>query len=179
MNEEILENQKKIVSKYIYAKDNSKPHLMKDIFYKDAILNMKLKTENISFPTESVGLGSITNVLVKEFNITYENVYSFCLLDSLKNDDKNLTCKWLVVMSSKENGTIKIGTGSYQWFFEKDNSYLVRKLIIDIEQMIILEEDSVFKIMNWIKELPYPWCDRKNILQNMPSFKELDSIKNI
>ncbi len=174
-----LEVQKKIVSKYIYAKDNNKPHMMKDIFTKNAILNMELETKNISFPSESMGLDSITNVLVKEFNKSYENVYSFCFLDSIKGDNEKLVCKWLVIMSSKENDTLRIGYGTYKWSFDKDKNFLIKQLVISIEEMVILEEKFIYEMMNWIGSIPYPWCNTKNVLQNMPSLELLKPIKNI
>lgn len=40
---------KDIVSKYIYAKDNNKPHLMKSVFTEVSKLDVKLKSQNISF----------------------------------------------------------------------------------------------------------------------------------
>jgi hypothetical protein len=80
-----LKIKKEKISQYLYAKDNNKPHLMKDVFVPNAKLDIRigeLKSNNISFPSQTISLCEITKVLINNFNKTYENVYTFCLDDT-------------------------------------------------------------------------------------------------
>ena len=166
-------NRNKITS-YIYAKDNNKPHLMKDVFTKFAKLDIKLNSNNISFPSETIGLEEITTVLVNDFNKTYENVYTLCLEDTFEEKENTIQCKWFVIMTDKTTKEIRVGYGLYLWHF--NNKHLVNKLNITIEKMIILETMYNNEIFNWIKQLPYPWCDNKIAYKNMPTINELSSL---
>ncbi len=91
---------------------------MQSIFSDSAVLEMNVKTENIAFPSKTKGLDLITDVLVKKFNETYENIYTFCLSDSIQ---QNIECRWLVGMTTKESGELRIGHGTYAWEFDKEN----------------------------------------------------------
>ncbi|WP_072682660.1 hypothetical protein [Arcobacter sp. LA11] len=162
------ENYKNKISKYIYAKDNNKPHLMKNIFTSSAKLDMKLKTENISFPSETLGLTSISKVLINDFNKTYENIYTICLTDSLVQDNKSVKCNWFVIMTEKENNMIRFGYGSYYWSFNSKDNDLVDYLNITIENMIILEKEFYFEIFDWFTKIPYPWADTKIVANTVP-----------
>ncbi len=96
-----IKNKKDTISKYICAKDKNKSNLLKDVFTSDAKLDMELKTQNISFPSTTIGLDDINEVLISKFNDTYENIYTFCINDSIQDIRNSLTCNWLVGMSEK------------------------------------------------------------------------------
>ena len=64
---------------YIRAKDENRPYLMERAFAENATLEMVVNSGTISFPPISIGLESISNVLVRRFAQTYENVHTFCL----------------------------------------------------------------------------------------------------
>ena len=68
MLEESLKDQENIINRYISAKDKNKPHLMKEAFTPSARLEMKVESKNISFPSSTIGLDAITDVLVSKFN---------------------------------------------------------------------------------------------------------------
>ena len=162
----ISKKHEKAIRSYIRAKDNNKPHLMGGLFEDSASLTMEVKTDKIAFPSETNGLCSITNVLVKDFNQKYDNVYTFCMTDSAINDENMTLCKWAVVMTDKENETIRIGFGDYKWTFDND---LVSQLTIVIEKMIVLEKDYSKEVFSWVDKLVYPWCDSINFLKEAPS----------
>lgn len=99
-----------IISMYIKAKDESKPHLMKSIFSENATLRMKVQTENISFPSDVTGLNEITETLIRDFNNSYENIYTICLSDTIEQREDVLNCRWLVGMTEKDSGLSRVTT---------------------------------------------------------------------
>jgi hypothetical protein len=92
------------VETYIRAKDQNRPYLMERAFAEIATLEMVVNTGTISFPPISNGLGSISDVLVRRFAQTYENVHTFCLAPPPHDDRNRYSCDWLVGMSEKEVG---------------------------------------------------------------------------
>ncbi len=168
-----------IVRNYIFAKDNNKPYLMKKAFTESANLEMVVKTENISFPSNAIGLDAITDILVRKFNQNYENVYTFCISDSIKEDKDELFCNWLVGMTEKEGGSIRVGCGGYNWHFDNSTTILADRLIITIEQMVVLEASFSAEIIDWVSKLPYPWCASAAMFKDMPNIEPLNSIQKI
>ena len=162
----ISKKHEKAIRSYIRAKDNNKSHLMGDLFEDSASLIMEVKTDKIAFPSQTNGLCSITNVLVKDFNQKYDNIYTFCMTDSAINDENMTLCKWAVVMTDKEKEIIRIGFGDYKWTFNND---LVSQLTIVIEKMIVLEKAYSKEVFSWVDKQDYPWCDSNNFLKEAPS----------
>ena len=174
MNEKELVNcYKKIVNNYIHAKDNNKPHLMQAAFVDSATLKMDVKTDKISFPAESVGLEAVTNVLVRDFSQRYENVYTFCVSDSLEGQKGVMSCKWLVGMSEKDSGDVRVGYGRYDWHFSDEGDHLANHLTITIEKMLVLTPEYTAPVMAWLGQLPYPFCHSDIIFENIPDIGEL------
>lgn len=170
-------DHEKIITHYIHAKDENRPHLMKNVFTNSATLEIVLKTESISFPSCTVGLHAISDVLVSKFNITYENIYTYCFIDSLKQHKNELSCSWLVTMSEKANGSVRVGYGQYNWHFDNEGVTLADRLIITIEKMVTLNSSFSDQIMDWLNTQPYPWCNSVSISQTMPEIEALDSIR--
>ena len=150
---------------------------MAKAFTESVTLNMVMKTESISFPSNTEGLDAITDVLVRNFGQTYENVYTYCLVDTAEYKDNELSCKWLVCMSEKESGNVRVGCGQYNWFFDGDNNARANKLAITIEQMLVLTPDLSSQVMNWVNTLSYPWCNTKKILETMPDIEPLSIVR--
>lgn len=166
-----------IVCKYICAKDQNRPHLMKEVFTSLASLEIEVKTKNISFPSNAVGLDEITDILIRNFSHTYENVYTICLADSLISDKNELSCHWLVSMTEKDGGNVRVGCGRYNWHFDDKREVLADHLTITIEQMVELTPELTSQILDWVSKLPYPWCDSEIILQTMPSIESLRPVR--
>jgi hypothetical protein len=103
------------VETYILAKDNNRPYLIEGAFTADATLAMLVNTGTISFPPISNGLQTISDVLVRRFAQSYENVHTFCLAQPPRNDQVNFSCDWLVGMSEKDSRTVRVGCGRYDW----------------------------------------------------------------
>lgn len=162
------------ISAYILAKDSNRPQLMKESFAEDCELEMVVKTDAISFPSSAKGLEEITRVLVTNFGDQYENVRTFCLSRPNLAYLPHFRCDWLVGMSAKQGGAVRVGCGRYNWYFSEDKR--VRKLGIDIEVMCVLPVESSEPIMHWLAALPYPWCSNIQARENIPAIEALRPI---
>ena len=101
------------VSTYFFAKDGNCPHLMRRAFADDAELEMVVKTDAISFPEAATGVDAIENILGRRFADDFENVYTFGLTRPTAANRHHFPCHWLVGMSAKKNGPIRVGCGRY------------------------------------------------------------------
>jgi hypothetical protein len=166
------------VSTYFYAKDCNRPFLMHLAFTEDVQLQMIVNTEAISFPNSTQGLAQVEEVLGRRFSNDFENVYTFCLARPTKANRHHFPCHWLVGMSAKNNGLIRVGSGRYDWYFTSDAKCLVKKLIITIDVMQIFPQQELDPIMSWITGLPYPWCTPEEALLRMPSIEGMAIVRD-
>ena len=157
---------------YIRAKDGNRPHLLDAAFTEDATLQMIVRTEAISFPASSVGREAIAETLVRRFNQAYENIYTLCIGSPPTANAEAFSCDWLVAMSEKQGGAVRIGCGRYDWSFSPVERR-VRALAITIEAMEILPSEALNPVLNWVSALPYPWCDRQVALAASPSLPQV------
>ena len=165
------------IRSYFHAKDENRPHLMAEAFAENASLRMVLKTASIRFPSTATGREAITEVLVRQFGRSYENVYSFCLQRPEPSSDPGcFDCDWLVAMSVKDSGEVRVGCGRYEWRFERETPFLVSHLGITIEAMQLLPPDALGPVMHWIGQLPYPWCSPHAVAASAPGHAELRPI---
>jgi hypothetical protein len=160
---------------YLRAKDGNRPHLLSQAFTDDALLEMNVKTGAISFPPVSRGRGAIADVLVRRFAQTYENVYTLCLAAAPKAHDSSLSCDWLVAMTEKESGAVRVGCGRYDWYFSPEAG-LAESLVITIETMQSLPSRDLDGVMAWISSLPYPWCAPTLALRYAPDISDLSPV---
>jgi len=164
------------VATYIQAKDENRPELMTGAFATDAILEMVVNTDAIAFPPFTQGVSSITDVLVTRFNEKVESVRTFCLAPQPKAEVAALSCAWLVGMSEKGSGTVRVGCGRYDWTFQAQKPHLAKHLKIAIEVMEILPAQHWVAVMEWLSKLPYPWCDSRVAARYAPNLKGLEPI---
>lgn len=179
----VLDSQagKAVISRYIFAKDYNRPHLMKQVFSPDAQLLMRVSSDSISFPPLTQGRDAIADILSRKFAATYDNVYTLCIDDSVRLDNHQLSCRWIVVMSHKEEQTCRLGYGSYQWDFstncDQTGLALVDKLCITIDAMSALATSAEEALFDWISQLPYPWCQRADLFIQPPKIAEIDQLQ--
>ena len=166
------------IASYIRAKDENRPCLMSLAFDQAATLVMVVKAGTISFPPMSQGLETITDVLVRRFGQTFENVRTLCLAAPPRAADTRFSCDWIVGMSEKEKRTVRVGCGRYDWSFRPHGPRLVEQLTITIEVMQALPPDSLLSIMNWLSRLPYPWCSIQTMIESMPPLDDLAPIRH-
>ena len=147
----------RVLRDYFHAKDENRPHLLARVFGADAVLQMDVRTDAISFPAVSTGLEQIADALVRRFGQSYENVYSF-YLERPAAGATDFACDWLVVMSEKASGNARVGCGRYDWRFAGQAPHLAQRLLITIEQMLVLPPERLGPVLDWAGGLPYPWC---------------------
>ncbi|MCP4621368.1 MAG: hypothetical protein GY844_33620 [Bradyrhizobium sp.] len=162
------------VRTYILAKDGNRPFLMRQAFAENAELEMVVKTDAISFPGTVKGLSELENTLVRRFGVESENVYTFCLSKPSEADRARFQCPWLVGMSSRTTGEIRVGCGRYDWQFDEQGK--VSKLVIVIDVMKVLPAGELGMTMRWLSALPYPWCSSSQALQSIPAHEGLAEI---
>lgn len=166
-----------LISTYIQAKDSNRPWFMTQAFSSDAILKMKVDTDNIDFPSEVLGLEAITETLVRNFACNNENVFTFCLQDTVKIQDERLDCDWVVFMTNKDTGEVRVGWGQYYWRFTSGDSCLVDKLVIKIQQMDILPPSHQEGIFSMIGNYPYPWINSEVLLSGLRPVEYFDDLR--
>ena len=165
----------RVLRTYFHAKDENRPHLMSAVFSRSARLEMVVKAGTISFPPASRGVAEITDVLVRRFAQTYENVYSFYLCDP-PPATPSFSCDWLVGMSDKANGAARVGCGRYDWSFEPAPACLADRLVITIEAMPVLAPAELPSVLAWLTALPYPWCAADSALASAPHLAALGPV---
>lgn len=165
------------IATYVRAKDHNRPHLMSSAFAGDAELTMDVKTDAISFPSRTSGCEAISRVLVQDFGRTYENVYTFCLAQRPSGLTERYSCDWLVGMSVKADGAVRLGCGRYDWHFQHAAPHLVAELRITIDAMDVSPSVLLAPVMNWLSGKPYPWCSPSTMLEGMPEHAELEAVR--
>ena len=166
-----------VVTAYILAKDGNRPFLMRRAFAEDAELEMVVKTDAISFPSSAMGLDAIEDILVRRFSFDYENVYTFCLSQPSLANRRHFACHWLVGMSARKDGQVRVGCGRYDWYFAPDKEYRVERLVVAIDVMKILPAADLAASMNWLSSLPYPWCAPAEAIRDVPAIEGFAEIK--
>ena len=179
MNRSSAINATEAISTYILAKDRNHPQLMKDAFVKDCELEMVVKTDAISFPSAVSGLEEITRVLVTNFGDQYQNVRTFCLSRPGSDYLPHFRCDWLVGMSARQGGAVRVGFGHYDWHFGSGDDRRVKKLAIDIEAMCVLPVQTSEPIRQWLAALPYPWCSNIQARESIPAIDALRPIARL
>jgi hypothetical protein len=165
------------VSTYFHAKDSNRPFLMRRAFTPNVELEMVVNTEGISFPSSASGLTAVEDVLSRRFANDMENVYTFCLSRPTDANRHHFPCHWLVGMSSKNNGPIRVGSGRYDWYFTPNEHCLVYRLIITIDVMQIFPASSIDTIMDWLTDLAYPWSTPEDVMRSMPKIDGMAQVE--
>jgi hypothetical protein len=165
------------VSTYILAKDGNRPFLTRRAFAEDAELEMVVNTDAISFPSSAKGVTAIEDSIVRRFGLDYENVYTFCLSQPPPANRRHFPCYWLVGMSARSNGQIRIGCGRYDWYFKLGHECHVERLVIAIDVMKVFPACELAASMDWLSRLPYPWCMADEAVRTLPAINGLAEIE--
>lgn len=171
----IDQNPDQVLRTYFRAKDGNRPHLIDSVFCVDAVLEMHVNTDDIYFPAITQGRAAIADVLVGKFARTYENIYSF-YLERPTSATTQFSCDWLVGMSEKDGGHVRLGCGRYDWRFEKGPPHLASRLIITIAAMEILSPEELDATLGWLRRLSYPWSSAAEIFASAPPNPALDPV---
>ena len=141
---------------YFRAKDENRPHLLVDVFAGDARLEVLDRSGQIGFPGVTIGREGIADVLVRRFNQSYENIYSFYLARPVPTATA-FACDWLVGMTEKATMKVRVGCGRYEWTFQGSPDACVTRLVITIEQMVVLAPTCTRNVLDALGGLDYPW----------------------
>ena len=147
----------RVLRDYFHAKDENRPHLLHGVFAHDARLEIHNRSAEIHFPSLTRGIEAIADVLVRRFNQTYENIYSFYMARP-SADTTEYSCDWLVGMTEKESKSVRVGCGRYVWTFQGDDSCIATRLVITIDQMLVLPPETAKEVRAWLLGLSYPWA---------------------
>ena len=101
---------------------------------------------------------------MRKFGQTYDNVYTFYL--SRPPADTRLPdyhCDWLVGMTEKATGNVRVGCGRYDWEFQPD-PYRAKRLTITIETMVTLPPGDASAVFGWLLALDYPWTSAARVV---------------
>ena len=169
---------KQQIKRYIKAKDQNRPHLLRDVFTVDATLEMKVDSENISFPATTLGCEAIADVLVRQFSGKFENVYTLCTTDSITVQESQLMCNWYVFMTDKSDGRLRIGYGVYYWTFD-NSSELVKHLTIKIDAMQIFDEEESSKLFAALNQLDDSWLTHQQLMLLLDKFSRYEAITEV
>lgn len=174
---EAMQTPADAIANYIHAKDGNRPHLLDGAFTGTAVLNVLVKSGTLTFPAQSSGREAIAEVLVRRVGQTFENVYTLCLATPPTGRARAFACDWLVGMSEKASGVVRVGCGRYEWQFQDAEPCLAEALRITIEHMEVLPATMLEPVMQWLSSLPYPWCPARAAARSAPTeLAQLDQI---
>lgn len=168
-------NTSRAIEQYILGKDSNRPHLLRQAFEPQASVEMVVNTDAISFPSTLEGLPAIAKVLSSDFNRQYENIYTVYIGEPPAAGSAEHHCKWLVGMSVKETGEVRVGCGEYHWQFGP-HSGLVQHLTIRIEHMLVAAAEDLLPVMDWLQGLGYPWCQAHQAVASAPTLERLAAV---
>ena len=149
-----------LLERYVEAKDFTRPALMPEIYWPDAVLTYTIATDTIDFPARTEGIEAITRTLITDFALRFRDCRTYYVCDGPPGDTQAMAVlPWLVVMQEVGVGQLRIGRGLYRWTFASDAaaSKRVSAMHIHIDRM-----DRVADADGAIREavqsvLPYPW----------------------
>jgi hypothetical protein len=153
-----------VLRSYFHAKDENRPHLLDRVLCEDAVLEVRNSTSSIVFPAVTTGREAIASVLVRSFGQTYENVYSLHLARP-DGQTSLFECGWLVAMTAKTSGNVRLGCGRYTWEFAAASPNLARRLVITIDEMQVLQPSFAPGVFDALAEFVYPWCSLAQVTE--------------
>lgn len=160
---------------YFHAKDENRPHLLEDVFTSSAEVFIRNQSANISFPAVTKGRSAIAEILVRSFALSYENIYSF-YLGRPTLVVREFACPWLVGMSERSSGHVRVGSGTYDWAFDPYSAHMASRLVITIEAMQVLPLTESEGVFAWLRGLNYPWSTPEAALHGIPANELLSPI---
>ena len=160
---------------YFHAKDENRPWLLQEVFAEDARLQVSNKAMNIAFPAVTHGREAIADVLVRRFNQTYENIYSFYMARP-PVEATEFCCDWLVAMTEKDSRSVRVGCGRYEWELQGSSPYLANHLHISIEAMQLLPPAQFEAVFTWVRLLNYPWSSAAESAKLAPRIELLADV---
>lgn len=151
---------RRLLERYVAAKDGNRPHLMEEIYAPDAVLTYSIATDSISFPPRTVGLEAITRTLVVEFGQRFTRCRTYYIVDELPSSDASIQfIPWLVLMREEARFCARVGRGFYSWTFDRIGAgpLRVKAMHIHIDRMDLVDDPHGQLLASLQSPLPYPW----------------------
>jgi hypothetical protein len=167
----------RVLEAYFRAKDGNRPHLLAQVFTPDARLEVNNASASVIFPAVTQGIEGIADALVRQFGRTYENVYSF-YLSVPEGAPRQFKCAWLVGMTDKQSGEVRVGCGTYEWSLVYEPAPLASGLVISIRAMQVFAPPVQSEVLAWLEQLPYPWATAAAVLSSAPALNGLSPVLN-
>ena len=173
-------NAEYLLEKYVEGKDQDKFKILEEIYIPNAKVTFEIESDTISFPTEILGNKNIAQVLSAEFNRKYDHVQTYYLSRSFPQIKDFIISNqgWLVIMREKEDNSIRVGTGLYDWIFEKqvDGNLKIAQHNISIGVMLCLPGLPLSFLDELQSNLLYPWIDKKEVIEVLCEYNELQEV---
>jgi len=173
----IQANHTALLHKYLQAKDESRPYLFRQVFPENGRFQTRFSIDT-DFDQGGMreGIAEITNTfgMLGRF---FENIFTTCPIESASyTEEGQLQSTWIVGMSSRDNGDIRIAAGAYLWTFDEESGK-VAELDVLMEHMLEFPGKHLAAIMDWLSALPQPWCETKALLDGMPEIEGLEPVR--
>jgi len=112
---------------------------------------------------------AIADTLVRDFGRQYDNVYTFYVTGRRPlADTATFACPWLVGMTEKATGSVRVGCGRYEWTIDAQRA-CVTALTITITHMSVLPAACAEPMFAWLTSLGYPWTPPQAIFAHAPA----------
>ena len=168
--------QHHVLTKYLEAKDQQRPFLFGEVFTSEAMFQSRFAFETDFNDERPVhGLDAIAGVF-QRMGSRVENIFTVYTPSSVRWDAGALSIDWLVGMSERESGKLRLAWGDYAWRFNPAGTRAT-ELVVLMRQMIELPASAGSSINHWLAELPAPWCEAEQILESMPSFAGSEDLR--
>jgi len=162
-----------VVEAYVRGKDGNRPDVAARAFAAEARLTIRNATAAVAFPAVSEGRDAIVDALVTQFGKQYANVRTFCLARPAP-DATAFSCDWLVAMTGRDDGSVRVGSGRYDWTFRAAPGWCASGLVIAIDAMEVLPPVLAPAILRWtMRSLTYPWSSAAEVIDTAPAIEQL------
>lgn len=166
----------RVLHTYLRAKDENRPFLLAEAFASQARFETTFASaSDFEQGAPSEGLAAITATF-RELGAMCENIFTVCTTESIEDGSDTLVCKWVVAMSERETGRVRVGWGDYRWRFDT-RSGLATELLVNMQRMVVLDPATADGVLGWISALPLPWCTTAQLLRRVPALTELDELR--
>ena len=166
-------NAESVLEAYARGKDDNRADLAALAFADDARLTVRNATTTVEFPAVTEGRDAIVDVLVTQFGRNHANVRTFYLARPAP-DATAFSCDWLVGMTGRDDGNVRVGAGRYDWTFRPTPQWRASALAITIDAMEVLSPALAPAILRWTtRSLTYPWSSAVEISDTAPAIEQL------
>lgn len=174
----VQQEHTELIHTYLRAKDESRPILFRQVFLKEGRFQTRFSIDT-DFNQGGMrhGLDTITQTF-QQLGAGFENIFTTCPIESaFYNDVGQLESSWVVGMTGRNEGQVRLAAGSYLWTFDSDSG-LVKELDVLMEHMLVLPAHHAESILSWLSPLPQPWCRSVELLERMPHLSELQPVRD-